>query len=322
MNKLIIITGPTGVGKSALSLKLAKKLDTEIISADSMQIYKGFDIGTAKVTNEEMQAVKHYMIDIVDADKEFSVKEYQSMASDIIDKIHKKNKIPIVVGGTGLYINSLIYNLNFEENNSDSFIRSILYDKLDKYGIEYIRSMLKYVDYDSFIKLHTNDYKRNIRALEYFFCINRKYSERKNEFRVDNKKYDWYLYVLTRDRDDLYNDINKRVDIMFENGLLNEFNNIMLSNIDPNSQSLQAIGYKELVKYKNGDYNLDIAKELIKQHSRNYAKRQLTWFRNDPKSKFIDVGKNKIDDIIKQIMEDINVSNWQYNGYKINRRNK
>lgn len=312
MNKLILISGPTGVGKSSLAIKLAKILDTEIISADSMQIYKGFNIGTAKVTEEEMQGIKHHMIDIVEANDNFSVKEYREMAYKIIDKLHAENKIPIVVGGTGLYINSLIYNLNFDDNNADEDIRNMLNNMLEEKGIEYIRKILKHVDEESYNKLHLNDYKRNVRALEYFLCKNEKYSEKENQFRVDNGKYEWYLYALTRDRADLYKDIDARVDDMLKDGLLDEFEVLKKSGVKDDAQSMAAIGYKELVKYKNGDYDLDTAIKLIKQHSRNYAKRQLTWFRNDEKAKFIDVGAKDKEQIIKEILEDINVKYWWY----------
>lgn len=312
MNKLILISGPTGVGKSSLAIELAKILNTEIISADSMQIYKGFNIGTAKVTEEEMQGIKHHMIDIVEANDNFSVKEYREMAYGIIDKLHAQNKIPIVVGGTGLYINSIIYNLNFDDNNADEDIRNMLNNMLEERGIEYIRKILKHVDEESYNKFHLNDYKRNVRALEYFLCKNEKYSEKENQFRVDNGKYEWYLYALTRDRKDLYKDIDARVDEMVRDGLLDEFETLKKLGVKDDAQSMTAIGYKELVKYKNGVYDLDTAINLIKQHSRNYAKRQLTWFRNDEKAKFIDVGVSDKDQIIKGILEDINVKYWWY----------
>lgn len=312
MNKLILISGPTGVGKSSLAIELAKILNTEIISADSMQIYKGFNIGTAKVTEEEMQGIKHHMIDIVEANDNFSVKEYREMAYGIIDKLHAQNKIPIVVGGTGLYINSIIYNLNFDDNNADEDIRNMLNNMLEERGIEYIRKILKHVDEESYNKLHLNDYKRNVRALEYFLCKNEKYSEKENQFRVDNGKYEWYLYALTRDRKDLYKDIDARVDEMVIDGLLDEFETLKKLGVKDDAQSMTAIGYKELVKYKNGVYDLDTAINLIKQHSRNYAKRQLTWFRNDEKAKFIDVGINDKEQTIKRILEDINVKHWWY----------
>lgn len=312
MNKLILISGPTGVGKSSLAIELAKILNTEIISADSMQIYKGFNIGTAKVTEEEMQGIKHHMIDIVEANDNFSVKEYREMAYGIIDKLHAQNKIPIVVGGTGLYINSIIYNLNFDDNNADEDIRNMLNNMLEEKGIEYIRKILKHVDEESYNKLHLNDYKRNVRALEYFLCKNEKYSEKENQFRVDNGKYEWYLYALTRDRKDLYKDIDARVDEMVRDGLLDEFETLKKLGVKDDAQSMTAIGYKELVKYKNGIYDLDTAIDLIKQHSRNYAKRQLTWFRNDEKAKFIDVGINDKEQTIKRILEDINVKHWWY----------
>ena len=191
MNKLILISGPTGVGKSSLAIELAKILNTEIISADSMQIYKGFNIGTAKVTDNEMQGIKHHIIDVVEANDNFSVKEYREMAYSIIDKLHSENKIPIVVGGTGLYINSLIYNLNFDDNNADEDIRNMLNKLLEERGIEYIRKILKHVDEESYNKLHLNDHKRNISPLDYFLCKNEKFSEKDNHFRDDNGKYDW-----------------------------------------------------------------------------------------------------------------------------------
>lgn len=301
MNKLIIISGPTGVGKSQLSIKLAKMLDGEIISCDSMQIYRHMDIGTAKIKSDEMDGITHHMIDIVDPSESFSVKEYKIMAEEIIQEIYNRNKIPIMVGGTGLYINSIIYGLDLDSNNSNEDIKKELYNKLDKYGIQYIRSEIKRVDPLSYDRIHENDIKRNIRALEYYLCTGKAFSLRENQFRKDNSKYIWKLYALIRDRKHLYDIINRRVDIMLKNGLLDELKGILALGVDPNAQSMQAIGYSELIKYLNNEWDYEFAVEKIKQHSRNYAKRQLTWFRNDPNAKFIDVEENEINDILNMI---------------------
>ncbi|MDY3946798.1 MAG: tRNA (adenosine(37)-N6)-dimethylallyltransferase MiaA [Ezakiella sp.] len=301
MNKLIIISGPTGVGKSQLSIELAKMLDGEIISCDSMQIYRHMDIGTAKIKSDEMDGITHHMIDIVDPSESFSVKEYKIMAEEIIQEIYNRNKIPIMVGGTGLYINSIIYGLDLDSNNSNEDIKKELYNKLDKYGIQYIRSEIKRVDPLSYDRIHENDIKRNIRALEYYLCTGKAFSLRENQFRKDNSKYIWKLYALIRDRKHLYDIINRRVDIMLKNGLLDELKGILALGVDPNAQSMQAIGYSELIKYLNNEWDYEFAVEKIKQHSRNYAKRQLTWFRNDPNAKFIDVEENEINDILNMI---------------------
>ncbi|MCI5675700.1 MAG: tRNA (adenosine(37)-N6)-dimethylallyltransferase MiaA [Firmicutes bacterium] len=301
MNKLIIISGPTGVGKSQLSIELAKMLDGEIISCDSMQIYRHMDIGTAKIKSDEMDGITHHMIDIVDPSESFSVKEYKIMAEEIIQEIYNRNKIPIMVGGTGLYINSIIYGLDLDSNNSNEDIKKELYNKLDKYGIQYIRSEIKRVDPLSYDRIHENDIKRNIRALEYYLCTGKAFSLRENQFRKDNSKYNWKLYALIRDRKHLYDIINRRVDIMLKNGLLDELKGILALGVDPNAQSMQAIGYSELIKYLNNEWDYEFAVEKIKQHSRNYAKRQLTWFRNDPNAKFIDVEENEINDILNMI---------------------
>lgn len=301
MNKLIIISGPTGVGKSQLSIELAKMLDGEIISCDSMQIYRHMDIGTAKIKSDEMDGITHHMIDIVDPSESFSVKEYKIMAEEIIQEIYNRNKIPIMVGGTGLYINSIIYGLDLDSNNSNEDIKKELYNKLDKYGIQYIRSEIKRVDPLSYDRIHENDIKRNIRALEYYLCTGKAFSLRENQFRKDNSKYNWKLYALIRDRKHLYDIINRRVDIMLKNGLLDELKGILALGVDPNAQSMQAIGYSEFIKYLNNEWDYEFAVEKIKQHSRNYAKRQLTWFRNDPNAKFIDVEENEINDILNMI---------------------
>ena len=210
MNKLIIISGPTGVGKSQLSIELAKMLDGEIISCDSMQIYRHMDIGTAKIKSDEMDGITHHMIDIIDPSESFSVKEYKIMAEEIIQEIYNRNKIPIMVGGTGLYINSIIYGLDLDSNNSNEDIKKELYNKLDKYGIQYIRSEIKRVDPLSYDRIHENDIKRNIRALEYYLCTGKAFSLRENQFRKDNSKYNWNLYALIRDRKHLYDIINRK----------------------------------------------------------------------------------------------------------------
>lgn len=304
MNKphIIIIAGPTAVGKTKTSIELAKALNTEIISADSIQIYRGCDIGSAKVTTEEMQGIKHHLIDIKEPYENYSVKEYREDAFNIINELHAKNKIPIVCGGTGFYINSLIYDMNLDDNSQDDFVREKIYEMCEEKGIDYIRDALFYIDKKSFDRINVNDTKRNIRAIEYFICTGNKFSDTFNSIREINNNITFSYYALEMQRDLLYDRINKRVDIMLEEGLIDEVKNLMSNGITKENQSMQAIGYKEIIKYLEGEWNYDFAIDKLKQFSRNYAKRQLTWFRNDSNVKMIDVNEfNNVSEVVKFI---------------------
>lgn len=299
---IIIIAGPTAVGKTKTSIELAKALNTEIISADSIQIYRGCDIGSAKVTIEEMQGIKHHLIDIKEPYENYSVKEYREDAFKIINELHAKNKIPIVCGGTGFYINSLIYDMNLDDNSQDDYVREKIYEIYEEKGIDYIRDALFYIDKNSFDRINVNDTKRNIRAIEYFICTGNKFSDTFNSIREINNNITFSYYALEMQRDLLYDRINKRVDIMLEEGLIDEVKNLMINGITKENQSMQAIGYKEIIKYLEGEWDFDFAIDKLKQFSRNYAKRQLTWFRNDSNVKMIDVNEfNNVSQIVKFI---------------------
>ncbi|MDB8805949.1 MULTISPECIES: tRNA (adenosine(37)-N6)-dimethylallyltransferase MiaA [unclassified Romboutsia] len=284
---LIILTGPTAVGKTELSINLAKSLDADIISADSMQIYEYMDIGSAKVTKEEMNGVTHYLIDEVKPNYAFSVSEFQSRANKYIEKIHQEGKNILVTGGTGLYLNSLIYNMDFAKSDANNELRDKLQQELKENGIDYMHQKLKELDSDAADRIHKNNTKRVIRALE--VCLS---GEKMNDFSNDlrfNEKYEPIIIVLNREREHLYERINKRVDIMMDCGLIDEVKNLLSMGYTKDMISMQGIGYKEIIKYLDGEYTLDEAVEIIKRDSRRYAKRQLTWFRRYKDAKWFNL---------------------------------
>lgn len=304
---LLIISGPTAVGKTQISIELAKKLNGEIISADSMQIYKYMNIGAAKISKEEMQDVPHHLIDIIEPHENFTVADFKEKALTAIDLVNQNKKLPILVGGTGLYIDSILYNHNFTDANKDEEYRKYLEELANSKGKEYVHELLKNIDYSSYVKLHPNNLKRVIRALEVYKVSGKPFSdyeEESNEYKIN---YDVHYYVLIMDRERLYDRINKRVDIMLEMGLINEVRALKEKGYTPEMQSMKGIGYKEILYYLNGELTLEDAVEMIKQGSRNYAKRQLTWFRKNPRIKWI----NKDDfyndsEIVNYIISDIN----------------
>lgn len=300
---LMVIVGPTAVGKTAISIKLAKILNGEIISADSMQIYKYMDIGTAKVTPEEMEGIPHYLIDVVYPDEEFTVADYKELAEKIISDINKKGKIPIVVGGTGLYVNSLVYDLNFTKVPPNEKIRKRLNELADKYGNEYIHNMLEKIDKESSKRIHVSDRKRIIRAIEIYEVTGIPMSEQNRDFRKQNDRYNLAMIGLNMDRDKLYERINMRVDKMIENGLIAEVANLLKMGYTKELTSMQGIGYKEIIKYLEGELTLEESIELIKKGSRNYAKRQLTWFRRDSRIKWFNLDEySNLDILVNQIV--------------------
>lgn len=303
--KLLIIAGPTAVGKTNLSIKLAKELNGEIVSTDSMQIYKYMDIGSAKIKKAEMEGIPHHMIDVVDPGTPFSVAEYKSVAIKCIDDILSRNKLPILVGGTGLYINALTCNMNFTEANSDEEYRKELESLAEENGNEYIHNMLKDIDPISYKEIHYNNRKRVIRALEVYKLTNKPFSSFNSGEEFYNGPYDVNYFVLNMDREKLYERINLRVDIMIEKGLIEEC--IKLKNMGYNSlmQSMQGIGYKEVFYYLDNKITYDEAIEMIKQGSRNYAKRQLTWFRRDPRAIFMNKDELSEEDIFMRIVKDL-----------------
>ncbi len=312
--KIIIISGPTGIGKSKVAVELAKRIgNAEIISSDSMQIYKEMSIGTAKVTDEEMSDIKHHMIDEVSIHDSFSVYDYQKKAKKLISDMNKQGTIPIIIGGTGLYINSLLYKLDFSSEAEDKELREKLNKEAELYGKDYLYNKLKELDPVYAEKLSVNDTFRIIRALEVIYKSGNKYSEENKNFREYNDEYDKLIYILQTDRGLLYDRINKRVDKMFAAGLLDEVKDIikdMSSEKIASNRALLAIGYKELISYLQGEITYERAVDLIKQKSRNYAKRQLTWFRRESEANFIDMNFEDIDQIVNTIYNDI-MKRWK-----------
>ncbi len=301
MEKILVIAGPTAVGKTSVSISLAQKLDGEIVSADSMQIYKTLDIGTAKPSMDERCGIPHHMLDVCEPSVRYSVADYVEQASCVIRDIISRGKIPIVVGGTGLYIDHLLYETSFEEGNSDEEIRSRLTQKALEHGGAALKSELAQVDPESAERLHDNDIKRLVRALEFYYVTGKTITEhnKNNSFNVVRFPANYFV-LHSEDRAFLYDRINLRVDIMMQNGLLEEAERVCNSNWFNDSTASQAIGYKEFLPYFKNESSLDSCVDLLKQHSRNYAKRQLTWFRAKKDAHFIDV--NSQDSPFNQIL--------------------
>ena len=283
---LIILTGPTAVGKTELSIELAKKMNGEIISADSVQIYKGMDIGSAKVTEEERQGITHYLIDMLNPDEEFNVFRFKQMAQKAMNEIYRKGKLPIIAGGTGFYIQSILYNIQFEENNDNGY-RDYYENLVLEKGKEYVYERLKEVDPEYAMTVHFNNIKRVIRALEYFKQTGQKFSAHNKEQLNNESPYDFLYFVLNRERNILYERINKRVDIMIEQGLVKEVEHLKALGYGRELVSMQGLGYKEIASYFDGEISLQDAIDLIKQSTRRFAKRQLTWFRREKEATFI-----------------------------------
>lgn len=279
--KICAIVGPTASGKSSLAVWLAKQINAEIVSADSMQIYKGMNIGTAKPSAEEQKLVPHHMIDFLNQDELFSVADYVKMAKNVIRDIVSRGKNPILVGGTGLYVDSLLNDIQFQEQNENFNIREKLIEKLDKFGSKYMLEKLKEIDIEYAITLHPNNVKRIIRGLEIYYATGIKMSENLRLSKSKPSCFDACMIGLTfENRENLYKQINARVDNMMDGGLLKEAENIINSSVDSNT-SMQAIGYKEFIGYFNGTEELDDCVVKLKQNTRKYAKRQLTWFRRN-----------------------------------------
>lgn len=300
--KVIVIVGPTASGKTALSIELAKKIDGEIISCDSMQIYKDMNIGSAKPTIEEMQGIKHYMIDIAEPTERFSVAEYKKRSEEAIEKILQKGKVPIIVGGTGLYANSLIYNIEYNEIMLDEEYRKNLMKIAEtEVGLATLYEKARSIDPVAMEKISSNDKKRIIRVLEIKHSTGKNKTELELESRKNEVKYEYKVFAINMPREILYDRINKRVDIMIEDGLIDEVENI-IEKYKEFPTAMQAIGYKEIVMYLKGELTKQEAIEKIKQESRRYAKRQITWFKKIENIKWIDGLKDK-DENIKFIQD-------------------
>ena len=295
MKKLIVLTGPTAVGKTELSINLAKAVNSEIISADSIQVYKGMDIGSAKITPDEMQGINHYLIDILEPAEEFNIHLFKTLTLKAMDEIYAKNKIPIIVGGTGFYIQSVIYDIDFCDTEADNSYRESLETIAKNKGNLYLHEMLRKVDNKSADAIHPNNVKRVIRALEYYNQTGQPISEHNTVQKNNSSPYNFAYFVLNDKRELLYERINKRVDTMFENGLIQEVKELLNSGCNKDMVSMQGIGYKEVVEYLEGKLSLDETKELIKKNTRHFAKRQLTWFRREKEVNMININEFNYD---------------------------
>ncbi len=297
-DNLLIILGPTAIGKSDVAINVAQKMDGEIISADSMQIYKYMDIGTAKVKPEEMRGIPHFLIDIVHPDEEFTVADFKQQAEKYIRQINNRDKLPIVVGGTGLYINSLVYELKFTRVKANQDLRNKYNELADKYGNDFIYNELYKIDATSAKKISPNDRKRIIRALEIYYETGKPMSYYNENFRKKSNKYNLVMIGLNTDRKLLYSRIEKRVDKMINDGLIDEVKRLISMGYNKNLPSMKAIGYKEIISYLEGELELNEAINILKRNTRRFAKRQLTWFKMDDRIKWININDFKdVDDI-------------------------
>lgn len=278
---LIIVTGPTAVGKTAISIELAKKINGEIISADSMQIYKYMDIGTAKVTKEEMDGVSHYLIDELSPLEEFNVTLFQKKAKAAIEEIRSKGKIPIIAGGTGFYIQAVLYDVDFEENDGDTAYRESLQKLAEEKGAQYLHDELLRVDEKAAGQIPVGNVKRVIRALEFFNQTGMKISEHNEQQRAKESPYDFMYFVLSDERNLLYERIEKRVDLMLRDGLVEEVRSLIDMGCRREMVSMQGIGYREFFDYFEGKASLEDTITRLKTDTRHFAKRQLTWFRRE-----------------------------------------
>ncbi len=299
--KVIVICGPTASGKTSLSVELAKKCNGEIISADSMQIYKDMNIGTAKVTQEEMQGIKHYMIDIVSPTERYSVAEFKVQAEKAIEEILKKGKTPIIAGGTGLYVNSLIYNIQYNDIKIDEEYRKYLEERVEKEGLQSLYEEAKKIDFEAMKSISKNDQKRILRVLEMYHQTGKTKTELEKESRKEEVKYDYKVYAINWEREELYKRINKRVDIMIEQGLIKEVENI-LKKYNKFPTAMQGLGYKEVVEYLDKKITKEEMIEKIKMETRRYAKRQITWFKKIENVKWIQ-GNETISNNINLILK-------------------
>lgn len=307
MRDLVIIGGPTATGKTKISVDICKKINGAVISADSVQVYKYMDIGSAKVTQNEMAGVDHYLIDEFYPDEKFNVAKFQKYATKYINKIENDKKIPVIVGGTGFYINSIIYNNDFSNEDENTEIRQKYEEIVKNKGKEYLYELLKKIDIKSCEKIHFNNVKRVIRALEFYEQNGYTISEHNINEKSREAFYNTKMVILNMERTKLYERINNRVDIMVKNGLIDEVKSLVQKGYR-DTIAMEAIGYKEILMYLDGVLKQEEAIELIKQESRRFAKRQVTWFRHQNKDNalWIDVLDDDYDTIINKILDYIN----------------
>ncbi len=298
---ILVVAGPTASGKTALAEELAKEYNGEVISADSMQIYKGLDIGSAKPTTSEMDGIRHHILDIIEPFDTFSVADFVKLARDIIEDIISRGKLPILAGGTGLYVSSLINDVDFSEENNNLEIRAQLEKLLDEKGIDYMAELLREIDPVSSEKIHKNNTKRVIRAIEFFKVNGYPISRQVEETKMKESRYNPLILMISRPRDYLYERIEKRVDIMLSDGLIDEVKGLMEMGLSKKNQSMQGIGYKEILDYLRGFSTKAEMVRILKRNTRHYAKRQITWFSRDDRAIKIDgdlfsEAKKKIND--------------------------
>ncbi len=303
--KLVVITGPTAVGKTKLSVELAKRIGGEIISADSMQVYKFMNIGTDKISPDKMEGVPHHLIDFLDPHEDFNVFIFQKLVKEAIADISSRGKIPIIVGGTGFYIQAVLYDIDFTETDEDESYRHELEERAKSEGVHVLHEELRAVDPQSADAIHENNSKRVIRALEYYKKTGKKISDHNVEQHEKTSPYDFKYFVLTDDRAVLYSRIEKRVDQMIAEGLENEVKELLKMDIPGDATSMQGLGYREMIGYLQGEYDLERAVYLIKRNTRHFAKRQLTWFKRERDVIWIDKREFDRDDekILKEMIK-------------------
>jgi tRNA dimethylallyltransferase len=299
---IVVIAGPTAVGKTSISIQVASRLHGQIVSCDSMQLYKYMDIGSAKPTKEQLAIVPHHLIDVIDPKESFSVVRYQQLAKKAINGIFQQNQTPVITGGTGLYLNALLYDMDFGANRGDTDYRNKLFNIAETQGNEALFAVLKVIDPNAAERIHPNNVKRVVRAIEAihlngsgladFASVNQK-----------TKDYEAILIGLTRDRSELYQRIEERVDVLMDKGLLDEVNSLKNIGFTSADIAMKGIGYKELLDYLDGDYDLPTAVELIKKNTRHYAKRQMTWFKRYPDMQWFNLSEDQTEDLsLEKIM--------------------
>lgn len=306
MKPLVVISGPTAAGKTKLSISLAKAINGEIVSADSMQVYRGMDIGSAKITAEEMDGVPHYLIDVLDPTEDFNVATFKTLAEKAIDEILSKGKIPIVVGGTGFYIHALLYDADFTESVGEiSAIRKDLEETATTKGPEILFQRLKEVDPESAEIIHMNNVKRVIRALEFYEETGEKISSHNEKMHEKSSPYNYAYFILTKNRENLYEGIEKRIDKMLDDGLVEEVSALKAVGLTRENNSMQGLGYKEILDYLDKKITLEEAVYILKRDTRHFAKRQLTWFRREKDVIFYNKDEYKSEDEILKNMIDV-----------------
>lgn len=306
-NPMIILTGPTAVGKTDLSIQLAKAMNGEIISADSMQVYRHMDIGSAKVTPEEMDGVCHHLIDVLEPEEEFNVVVFQKLAKEALTGIYERGHIPIIVGGTGFYIQALLYDIDFTENDGDTAIRRELEKLAQTQGAGCLHQMLQEIDPESAAAIHQNNVKRVIRAIEFYRQTGKKISLHNEQEREKQSPYQFLYYVLDTDRKTLYERIDRRVDLMMEHGLVDEVKHLADMGCTRDMVSMQGLGYKEILDYLSGEIPLEEAVYILKRDTRHFAKRQITWFKRERDVRWLELEQFQNDrkKVLEHILDEI-----------------